>query len=156
MTTLTTVKCRSILIADDHDDIRETLEQVLRMEGYRVHAVRNGQEALHALKEIEGPCLILLDLMMPVMNGWEFLEAQQKNAVVKPLPVVVVSAITAALALKHKDKLVSAAGYLSKPIPLNSLLEIVQQYCGPGEEHLANREMQAQCDGIGDEVSQSA
>ncbi|HUP56553.1 MAG TPA: response regulator [Bdellovibrionota bacterium] len=148
--------CKSILIAEDNDDIRETLEEVLKMEGYRVHAVKNGREALRALKQIEGPALILLDLMMPVMNGWEVLEAQRENNVIRPLPVVVVSAISAAMALKHKEKLVSAAGYLSKPVSLDSLLEIVRQHCGTGSDRLGFRALQSSVADASDRTADSA
>jgi CheY-like chemotaxis protein len=148
--------CKSILIAEDNDDIRETLEEVLKMEGYQVHAVKNGREALRALKQIEGPALILLDLMMPVMNGWEFLEAQRENNVIQPLPVVVVSAISAAMALKHKEKLVSAAGYLSKPVSLDSLLEIVRQHCGTGSDRLGFQALQSSVADASDRAADSA
>lgn len=131
------MNCKNILIIEDNDDIRETLEQVLKMEGYRVFAVSNGRDALVALKTIPGPSLILLDMMMPVMNGWEFLEVQKSDNVLATLPVVVVSALGAAAALASKKEPVPAVGYIKKPISLNPLMEIVQEYCGQGSEDLA-------------------
>jgi CheY-like chemotaxis protein len=134
-------QCKSILIVEDNDDIRETLEEVLRMEGYRVYAVSNGRDALAALKRVDGPSLILLDMMMPVMNGWEFLEVQKSDHVLATLPVVVVSALGAAAALACKKDPVPAVGYIKKPIALNPLMEIVQQYCGMGDEKIAREAM---------------
>src|SRR5687768_645517 len=85
--------CKGILVVEDDNDIRETVQQILELEGYQVFTAANGKEALDALEHIPHPCLILLDLMMPVMNGWQFLEAKQRNAVISTLPVVVVSAV---------------------------------------------------------------
>jgi CheY-like chemotaxis protein len=129
--------CKSVLIVEDNDDIRETVEQVLKMEGYQVFAVSNGRDALLALKRIPGPSLILLDMMMPVMNGWEFLDVQKTDHVLASLPVVVVSALNASAALSSGKQPVPAVGYIKKPIALNSLIEIVQQYCIQGDESLA-------------------
>ena len=86
-------QCDCILIIEDNDDIREALQMAIEGEGYRVFAVSNGQEALGVLKRIPGRPLVLLDMMMPVMSGWEFLEAQKANAVFGHLPVVVVTAL---------------------------------------------------------------
>jgi CheY-like chemotaxis protein len=142
--------CKSILIVEDNDDIRETLEQVLKMEGYRVYAVSNGRDALAALKRAEGPSLILLDMMMPVMNGWEFLEVQKNDHVLATLPVVVVSALGAAAALASKKEPVPAVGYIKKPIALNPLMEIVQQYCGKGDEAISREAFAAPDAAAGD------
>ena len=68
-------RCESILIVEDNDAIREALETILSIEGYTTHAVRSGREAIAVLKHVQGPCLILLDLIMPIMNGWDFLKA---------------------------------------------------------------------------------
>lgn len=123
--------CKSILVVEDNNDIRETVEDVLRTEGYRVHAVGNGREAIQALKRIDGPCLILLDMMMPLFNGWEFLEAQKNNARFADLPVVVMSALDAQTALVRGSSVVAARGYIRKPIDLDVLMRIVQDYCEP-------------------------
>src|SRR4051812_37667489 len=86
------MRCQSVLIVEDERDIRDTLEEVLKYEGFSVHSSSNGQEALTLLKTIERPCLILLDMMMPVMNGWEFLQMQRQDEILATIPVVVVSA----------------------------------------------------------------
>ncbi len=125
--------CPSILIAEDHDDIRETLFEVLPMEGYTVHTAKNGKEALAKLGTIPSPTLVLLDLMMPVMSGWEFLDAQRANAVLKPHQVLVVSAVPATQSLECKTPL-TTAGSLTKPLDLAVLLDRVRDFCGPGAE----------------------
>lgn len=124
-----TPSCKSILIVEDNEDIRDSLEEALKMEGYRAYSVKNGAEALEALKRMPGPALILLDMMMPGMDGWSFLEAQKQDHVLATLPVVVVSALTAARALSHGEQPTQAVGYLQKPVSIEPLLEIVEQHC---------------------------
>src|SRR4051794_34785043 len=83
---------KSILIVEDDDSIRNTLKLVLEFAGYEVQMCGNGQEALDLLKRQPTPALIILDLMMPVMNGWTFSEELQKNAVWAAVPIVIISA----------------------------------------------------------------
>lgn len=126
------MKCNSVLIVEDNNDIRETVEDVLKTEGYRVYAVSDGRQALRALNVIPGPSLILLDMMMPLMNGWEFLQAQKADAKFANLPVVVISALSAAQALaKGGDGSIEAQGYIRKPLDIDTLLGLVRIYCGP-------------------------
>lgn len=82
----------TILVVDDSPDMREVLRAVLEGDGYRVDEAANGAEALRYLRQHEPPQLIVLDLMMPVMNGWEFREAQRHDAALASIPVVVFSA----------------------------------------------------------------
>lgn len=126
-------KCVSILIAEDNDDIRETVAEALMMEGYTVHTAKNGKEALVQLAKLPSPALVLLDLMMPVMSGWEFLDAQKANAVLAPHQIVVVSAVEATESLEDRTPL-NTAGSLSKPINLQKLLDMVRSFCGTGED----------------------
>jgi two-component system response regulator CpxR len=122
--------CKSILIAEDNDDIRETLEDTLINEGYDVAVAKNGREALDKLKDLPAPALVLLDLMMPVMSGWEFLDAQKADAVIAAHHVVVISAVKATQSLEDPTPL-ETAGSLSKPLALESLLAKVYAHCGP-------------------------
>ena len=122
------LSCHSILVVDDDSDIRDTLTDILGEEGYRVAGVRNGREALAYLSARTRPSLILLDMMMPEMDGWRFRQEQQRNPAIAGIPVVILSAHgsvrEAALAL-------GAADYLRKPLRVDNLLEIAERYCRP-------------------------
>jgi CheY-like chemotaxis protein len=122
--------CKSVLVVEDNEDIRESVAEVLRMEGFYVHTASDGKDALQKLENLSEP-LILLDMMMPVMNGWEFLEARKAHPVYRDYPVVVVSAVPAGKALVQDTGLVHAEGLLEKPINIYNLLKVVQSYCEP-------------------------
>jgi CheY-like chemotaxis protein len=117
------VACKSVLVVEDDLDIRQSLEQILEIEGYQPLLAENGQAAVEILEHGARPCLILLDLMMPVMSGWEFLRIQRENTLIATIPVIVVSAAG------DRAKSTTANGYIKKPIELDSLLEVVHQYC---------------------------
>lgn len=116
----------TVLIIEDDDAIRQSLRDILEDEGYDVVESANGQEALQSLRHGLSPCLILLDLMMPVMNGWEFRVEQMKEPVLAAIPVVVISADRS---LSEKAYAISAASYLQKPIRLDKLLSVISQHC---------------------------
>lgn len=118
-------ECRSILVVEDDDAIRDGLRDLLQFEGYPVFTGADGKEGLEMLGEIPRPCLILLDLLMPVMTGQEFLQAQRSDDLIAAIPVVVISAYAGDA--RH----LSAAGFVKKPIDLDSLLDFVKRYCGP-------------------------
>lgn len=113
---------KKILIVEDDADIREVLVQVLEFEGYQVVSAENGREALDRLNIGEPPGLILLDLMMPVMDGWRFRDAQLQDPKLAGIPVVVLSADGN---LQQKASIIHAAGYLKKPVELETLLNTV-------------------------------
>jgi CheY-like chemotaxis protein len=117
------VDSSKVLVVEDDLAIRESLEQILEFEGYHPILAENGERAVEILETGEIPCLILLDLMMPVMSGWEFLKVQQENRALSTIPVVIVSAAG------EKAKQTTANGFLSKPIDVEQLLEIVGHYC---------------------------
>ncbi|MBI2893129.1 MAG: response regulator [Deltaproteobacteria bacterium] len=113
-----------VLIVEDDLDTREALGAALEAEGYDVALAAHGREGLESLATRPRPCLILLDLMMPVMDGVEFLGALESDPSLASIPVVVVSAYTTrAASLK-------VAGFLPKPIKLDRLLEWTERYCG--------------------------
>jgi CheY-like chemotaxis protein len=115
-----------VLIVEDDPDIRDTLQDILDYEGYNPVGVADGREALDWLKEHPAPCLILLDLMMPRMSGWEFRTRQQQEPSLRSVPVVLVSGLgdTASEARR-----LQATAYLNKPINMKALLETVRTYC---------------------------
>src|SRR5262245_23454091 len=115
-----------ILIVDDDADIRQALEEVLSDEGYAVSTAANGLEALGHLAATRDrpPKLILLDLMMPIMDGFSFLDRYGGDPSLPAVPVIVLSANgSAAARLSRSDVLC----YLPKPVDLNRLLETIEQ-----------------------------
>ncbi len=114
----------AVLVVEDEQDIRETLRDILEMEGYRVRCASNGKEALDALAEMPRPRLILLDLMMPVMSGYELLQALRANNDLSTIPVTVVSAVGDRLAPGG-----SRTSVLRKPVDLETLLHAVDAGC---------------------------
>ncbi|SRR6266508_4162036 len=115
----------SILIVEDEPSIRAVLSEILEDEGYPVASVTNGMEALVYLRQHAHPCLILLDLGMPVMTGWEFREEQQRHSTLREIPVIVMSALPD---LARRATALGVAGCLDKPIDINVLLGMVAQY----------------------------
>jgi DNA-binding response OmpR family regulator len=104
----------SVLVVDDDRDIRDAIAQILTEEGFEVSEAGNGQQALAEIAR-KMPDLVLLDLMMPVMNGWQVLQALRQTAHLSKLPVVVLSAIEA-----H-----GCPDYIQKPVSLDRLLALI-------------------------------
>jgi CheY-like chemotaxis protein len=118
----------TVLIVDDDRDIREMLAQTLEDEGYVALTAASGREAMALLAEAATrPCVILLDLMMPGMNGWEFRAAQQRDPQLAAIPVVVLSARTD---LASAAATMAGVDYLAKPIDFDALMRTVQRHCG--------------------------
>jgi CheY-like chemotaxis protein len=118
---------RKVLVVDDDASIREALADLLGDEGYRVTTATNGAEALTLLRppaELR-PCVILLDLMMPVMSGTEFYAEQQRDPALARIPIVVISA-DGNVGLKA-----AAFGgeFLSKPVRLETVLGVLDRLC---------------------------
>ena len=117
---------RPVLIVDDDHGIRGVLTQILQDEGHSVSTASNGLEALQTLRKSLRPCVILLDLMMPVMNGWEFMNRRsQEEDGISDIPVVVISADQRA---REKATAIGAEDCLEKPIDLNRLIDTVERY----------------------------
>lgn len=117
---------RQVLIVDDDDAICEMLELILEDEGYEPIRASNGQEALNKLRASTSPCLILLDLNMPVMTGWDFRRMQQQDPRLAPIPVVIISADRS---LAHGSTALNAIEYFRKPIDLDRLLGLLSTIC---------------------------
>lgn len=119
---------RNILVVDDDAALRNTLIEALEGEGYRTTSASNGLEALERLRgEKTPPAVILLDMMMPVMDGWAFRDEQQRDPQLAEIPVVVFSAQGN---VKEMASEVSASAYLKKPVTLKELLAILGKFCG--------------------------
>jgi signal transduction histidine kinase len=116
-----------ILVVDDDEDIRVELAALLESEGYRVVTAQNGQVAWSYLRAHAPPALALLDLMMPVMDGWELLAEMKRDRELARTPAVVVSALEAQ---RVEPSLIDIAGYLQKPIHLPQLMGMVQAHAG--------------------------
>lgn len=115
--------CHSILVVEDDDDIRNAIVDLLETEGYSTEAAINGKDALDKLNLIPKPCLVLLDMMMPIMNGRQFLDKVMKDSTLAPIPVLIVSAVA------DKTNTEGSVGFLKKPIDIDVVLDVVSQYC---------------------------
>lgn len=119
--------CNEILIVDDDPDLRETMKDLLAFEGFKATTAGNGMEALRQVTQRQHPCLVLLDLMMPVMDGWEFLETMenQHRQILDGLHIVVVSAVADLSSIQHRYH----CQVMKKPADVQSLVALARQYC---------------------------
>jgi CheY-like chemotaxis protein len=120
---------RNILLIEDEADIRTILKDALEWEGYCVYTASNGKEGIEILPEIPAPSLILLDLMMPVMNGWEFADALETDRLYADIPIVTLSAFS------DPGKRIRAAGSIKKPVDWDDLFALVRKHCRLGDIH---------------------
>jgi CheY-like chemotaxis protein len=116
-----------VLVVDDEFGIRDVLEALLGDEGYRTASAANGQVALEKMRA-ERPDLVLLDYMMPVMNGAAVIEAMQRSEELRTVPVVMMSASASAI-----WRSLPLAAYLPKPFELTQVLELILRFAGPPE-----------------------
>ncbi|HZF48124.1 MAG TPA: response regulator [Polyangiaceae bacterium] len=117
---------KSILLVEDDTDVRESLAYLLSDQGYDVACAEDGQEALTYLQEGHKPALILLDLMMPRMNGFEFRAKQRQEPDLATIPVIVLSASGNVSA---RTRGLDAAVALEKPIAFEKLCQAIEQVC---------------------------
>jgi CheY-like chemotaxis protein len=112
----------TVLLVEDEEELREMMREALEMNGYAVVATQEGQEALDELDRLEHVCLVLLDLLMPGMNGWDFFENMRKRPEFAHVPVIVHSSAPS----------LAPAGVtrvLQKPLKLERLLATVREFC---------------------------
>lgn len=117
-----------VLVVEDDLAVRETLRDVLEMEGYRVLTAENGAEALAVLSRSTPPCLILLDLMMPVMDGWQLLEILRSPGDGTPYATIPVAVISAVAELNDLQTRYSCQ-VISKPASLEEIVGVAHACC---------------------------
>lgn len=116
---------KTILLVEDDDSLRELVGVLLRVEGYEVDEAENGKVALDRLHQMDSlPCLILLDLMMPIMSGPQLLQALNQHERLASLPVIVLSAND------PPSDVPRDVPYLRKPVDPYQLATTVREYCG--------------------------
>ena len=113
--------CLAVLIVEDDEDIREAVASALEQEGFQVYQAETGARALEMLKEMPHPSLILADLMMPVMSGWDLIKALSEDDRLATLPVVVISAVDQEAPLGFRR--------IKKPFDIDELIRIVAELC---------------------------
>ena len=110
----------TVLIVEDEVTTRDALIELLGKDGRQIVTASDGQEAMGLLTEIPRPSVILLDLMMPRMDGWEFLRRQSADPSIANIPTIVMSGSELPAGAKHQ---------LTKPVHVDRLLALVDQYC---------------------------
>lgn len=118
---------RLIFLIEDSPDIRDLVTLLYKGEGYAIEMACNGQQALEKLRQLpELPSFILLDLMMPEMDGYEFRKLQEAESDLVQIPIVVMSADANA---ESKAIAIGASGHIKKPFNVVTLLEVASRYC---------------------------
>jgi CheY-like chemotaxis protein len=113
----------AILIIDDDETIRQMLKLALEMQDYTVYTAANGKDGLLELRKIPTPCIILLDLMMPEMDGWQFVNTLTSEKELSSIRIFVMTAFP------EKASTLTVAGVIRKPFDLDQLFEITHEYC---------------------------
>lgn len=119
---------KQVLIVEDDRAISDALSKLLVSEGYNVSVAYNGEEGIQILNQSKSsPCLILLDLMMPLKDGFKFREEQLQLADHKTVPVVI---MTASENINSKTERLHVQDYIRKPVDISTYLNVVKRYCG--------------------------
>ena len=116
-----------LLVVDDDYGVLDAIKEVLEDEGYEVSLAADGLEALKELRLGQRPCIILLDLMMPVMNGWDFRQEQLRDEILASIPTIVITADGRA---DQKSADLKTDGFLRKPVHPDQLIAVVEKHCG--------------------------
>jgi CheY-like chemotaxis protein len=116
----------TVLVVDDDGDFLDAVRSVIEEEGFRVLTAKDGKEAFDVLGDHETPCLILLDLRMPGMDGPEFRRRQLADPRIAGIPVVGFTGLSNG---DGEARLLALSSYLRKPVHLHQLLETVAHYC---------------------------
>ena len=113
----------TVLIVEDEEDLRETMREALEANGYTVVTAAEGQAGLDRIAEIDWLCLVLLDLVMPGMNGWDFFAQVRQRPDLADVPVIVYSSAP-------QSAPAGVTRVLRKPVPFERLLSTVREFCG--------------------------
>lgn len=112
----------TVLIVEDEEDLRELMSSALQMRGYTVVTAEEGTDALRKIDDIGRPCVILLDLLMPGMNGWDFFEKVRERPELSSVPVIIHSSASTRAP-------VGVTRVLQKPLAFETLVSVVGEYC---------------------------
>jgi CheY-like chemotaxis protein len=112
----------TVLIVEDERDLREMMRDALELNGYTVVTAEDGRDALAKISGIENVCLVILDLLMPVMNGWDFLQKMRERSELASVPVVVHTSAPGPIPP-------GVTRVLQKPILFDRLISVVREYC---------------------------
>lgn len=123
------VEARDVLVVEDDDDVRESVTLLLERDDLRVTGVADGRGAIEYLRARPAPCVIVLDLMMPHVTGWDLLRWLRADEALARIPVIIVSAAGPERA-REALKLHPGATYLQKPCDAAALIEAVAERCG--------------------------
>jgi CheY-like chemotaxis protein len=118
------LESHTILIVEDERESREFLTEILEFEGFQVAAASNGAEAWQYLHGSRQPCMIVLDMMMPVMDGRQFRKLQLKDEELAKIPTVVLSALSSAVTAD-----LAALKAFRKPVDIQALLQVLRANC---------------------------
>ncbi len=119
---MTLTKRHTVLIVEDEEDLREMMREALEMKGYLVVTAEEGQDALKKIDGIEQLCLVLLDLFMPGMNGWDFFAKMRERPELCDVPVIVHSSASSRAPA-------GVTRVLQKPVLFDQLISVVSEYC---------------------------
>jgi CheY-like chemotaxis protein len=118
---------KTVLVVEDNNIAREGLALVLRRRGYNVAVAADGAEALESLRRGPHPDVILLDMLLPVLDGWDFLQERKHHPALANIPVVITTALS--IADQEWAESLGADGYLRKPIEVGVLLDAIRRHC---------------------------
>lgn len=118
-----------VLVVEDDPNLREVFSEVLESEGYRVHVAADGAQALAVLENGATPCVVLLDLRMPTMTGWDLAGRLRSTDRWSEVPIVVVAAH---YLVADEARKIGADAWLQKPVSLDRLVAVVDRVCGRG------------------------
>jgi len=115
-----------VLVVEDNEEVREVLEEILRREGASVETANDGAEAWERVRRPPLPCLILLDLKMPVMDGIQFLRERNRDPEIARIPVIM---LTGSVELEGREQELNFQGFVRKPFDPDDLARHIREYC---------------------------